>query len=230
MKKITSSIALLALAGLSLTSCGTTGQSVLGNVGSALVQNALTGNGTTGQTTTNVAEEGTSLLGNLLSGILGQSATLSQSSLIGTWTYTGSDCVFESENLLAKAGGAVAANKLESQVNTQLAKIGIKEGSCTFTFNKDNTYTATIGGRTISGTYALDSKAKTIRLTYLAGLGTMTCHVAKTGNTLSLLMESSKLLTLAKAVSALSNSSSLKLASSLLSNYDGLYVGLKLKK
>lgn len=224
MKKITLPLALMA-GSLLLTSCGgASTQNLLTGVGQALLEN---GNS---NSTAETVENTTSLLGNLLSGILGSSSTLSQSDLIGTWNYTGADCVFESENLLAKAGGAVAASKIESEMNTQLAKVGIKKGACKFTFNKDNTYSAVIGGRTIQGTYTLDSKNKTIKMTYLAGLGTMTPHIAKQGNKLSLLIESDKLLTLVKGVSALSSSTTLKTVSSLLGNYNGMYVGMQLSK
>lgn len=228
MKKIQASLA--ALCGtLLLTSCGTTsGSSILSSVGSTLLSNAVSGSSST--STTDTSSTTTSVLGSLLSSFLGSSSTISQSDIVGTWNYTGANCVFESENLLAKAGGAVASSKIESQLNTQLSKVGIKQGSCSFTFNKDNTYTATIGGRTLSGTYTLDSSAKTIKMTYLAGVGSMTPHVSKSGNTLSLLIESDKLLTLLKGASALTGSSSLSTVSSLLGNYDGMYVGMKLQK
>lgn len=226
MKKVTLSLSLVAAA-LCMSSCGTTGSSVLGNVGSAILNGSANGNASSSSSSSTA----TSALGNLLGTLLGSSSSISQSDLIGTWNYQGADCVFESENLLAKAGGAVAASKIEGQLNTQLAKVGIKQGACSYTFNKDNTYTATIGGRTLSGNYTLDSKNKTVKLTYLAGLGSMTAHVAKSGNTLSLLVDSDKLLNVVKGASVLAKgSSTLSAVSSLLSKYDGMYVGMKMKK
>ena len=218
MKKTTLTLALAASA-LCLTGCGTTAGSILGGAASTSTSTAVS-----------TATSAAGILGNVLSGVLGASSTVSQDDLVGTWQYTGADCVFESENLLAKAGGAVAASKIEDQLNTQLAKVGIKQGACSYTFNKDNTYTATIGGKTVSGSYTLDSKNKTIKMTYLLGIGSMTAHVAKSGNTLSLLMESDKLLTVVKGVSALGKSSALSTVSSVLGNYDGMMVGMKLKK
>ncbi len=221
MKKNAFYPALLAGA-LLLTGCGTTGSNVLS--GLSQLQNANTSTGTSNSTS------GSSLLGSLLSGVLNGSAGLSQNSLVGTWKYTGTDCVFESENLLAKAGGALAAKKIESEINTQLAKIGIKEGSCSFTFNKDNTYSATIGGRTLQGNYTLDTENKTLNMTYLAGLGKTNAHVSMTGGKLSILFEGDKLLSLVKGISALSNSSSIKTVSSVLDNYNGLYIGMQMSK
>ncbi len=129
-----------------------------------------------------------------------------------------------------KAGGEVAAAKIESEMSGALAKVGIKSGSCKFTFNADGTYSAVIGSRTVSGKYTLDADKKTITMTYLAGLATMEPKISKSGNTISLLFESDKLLTLLKGVSALSSNTSVKTLSSLLGSYDGLYVGIKMQK
>lgn len=226
MKKITLSLALLA-GSLVLTGCGSTGSSIASGIGQALINNAV--NNGSNQTQKTV-ETGASVLENLLGSVLGSSSALTEKDLTGTWNYTGADCVFESENLLAKAGGAVAASKIESELNTQLAKVGIKQGTCSFTFNQDKTYSAKIGGRTIQGQYTLDTKNKTLTMTYLGGLAKMTPHIAKTNGKLSMMIESKKLLTLVKGISAVSNSSSLKAASSLLDNYDGMYVGMQLSK
>lgn len=46
----------------------------------------------------------------------------STASMEGTWTYAGSAIEFESDNLLQKAGGAVAANAAENKLNEQLAR------------------------------------------------------------------------------------------------------------
>lgn len=223
MKKY--SIALAFLAGaLTLSSCGTTG-----SLGQSTNNNSTLGSANNGSTTGNILSEA-STIGSILGNILSGSSKLSQSDLVGTWNYTGSDCVFKSENLLAKAGGAVAANKVKSELNTQLAKFGIKEGACSFTFNNDNTYSAKIGNRTIQGNYTLDTANKTVKMTYLGGLASMTPHVAKTGGKLSLLIESDKVLSLVKGVSALSKSTSMSAINSILSNYDGLYIGMQLSK
>lgn len=50
----------------------------------------------------------------------------STADMTGTWSYTGSAIEFESDNLLQKAGGAVAATAAEKKLDEQLAKVGIK--------------------------------------------------------------------------------------------------------
>ena len=54
--------------------------------------------------------------------------------MTGTWVYTGAAVEFESDNLLAKAGGAVAANTLAGKLDEQLQKLGFREGALSFTF------------------------------------------------------------------------------------------------
>ena len=170
------------------------------------------------------------MMGQLLGNLLNSGTALTQNDLVGTWTYQTADCVFETENFLAKAGGEIAAASIEEKLSAGLEKVGLKKGSCKFTFNKDNTYSAQIGSRTINGQYTLDSANKKLTLTYLNGLGTMTPRIARNGSNISLLMDSDKLLTLVKTLSAFSSNSTLKTASELLSNYDGLYVGLQMSK
>ena len=222
MNKYTLSLG-MAAASLLFASCGTTQNgSLLGTLAQGMQNNTAA---TATQTHT-----GSSLLANLLSGMLESSTTLTQADIQGTWKFASADCVFESENLLAKAGGAVAATKIEENLNTQFAKFGINANTCAYTFNSDNTYAAKIGSYTVNGNYTLDTKTKTIKMTYLGGVASYSARVAWVGNNLSLLIESDKLLNLLKALSALKSNSNITTLSSLLNNYDGLYVGIQMSK
>lgn len=226
MKRAKLTMAALA-ATLFLSGCGTTATSLLSG-----------GNGTNTTTTTTSQDANkqdnssalSSLLGNVLGAVLGNSNSLSQKDLIGTWSYQGADCVFESENLLLQAGGEVAATKVETQLNSTLAKIGVATGTCSFTFNSDNTYTATIGGRNITGQYTLDAENKKITMTYLAGVATMTPNIVKNGAKISLLYEAEKLLAFAQKLATLSGNSNLQALASLASSYDGMMIGIELQK
>lgn len=226
MKRAKLTMAALA-ATLFLSGCGTTATSL------------LTGGNGTNTTTTTTSQDAnkqdnssalSSLLGNVLGAVLGNSNSLSQKDLIGTWSYQGADCVFESENLLLQAGGEVAATKVETQLNSTLAKIGVATGTCSFTFNSDNTYTATIGGRNITGQYTLDAENKKITMTYLAGVATMTPNIVKNGAKISLLYEAEKLLAFAQKLATLSGNSNLQALASLASSYDGMMIGIELQK
>ena len=87
-----------------------------------------------------------------------------------------------------------ASTKVEEKINASLTKLGLTGDQISFTFHADNTYSATIKGRLVQGTYALDVENNKITLTYLNGLGTITPQISKTGNTLSLLYDADKLL------------------------------------
>lgn len=220
MKRNVFLAAAVVAAGLTLTSCGTTGNASLSNV---------LGGTTTTADNNQKSESTTSLFGNILSSFLG-SKTITEEDLYGTWKYTSTDCVFETENLLKKAGGAVAANKIESEINEQLSKVGIKPGVCTFTFNKDKTFKANVGGRNLSGTYALDSKDKTIKFSTLFGLGSMTANVAKSNGKISLLFDSDRLLKLAALLGSASGNTTISTLSKLAGSYDGMKFGLQMEK
>ena len=225
MKKIILPVVLFAVAAI-VFACGTTS-------GSLNLQKPASGTTDANTSATPPAKStGTSdsSLKSWLGNLLGKSSAVSQNDLVGTWNYQGADCVFESESLLKKAGGELAAKKVESQLNTLLAKVGFKSGKCSYTFKSDNTYTAVIAGHTINGNYTLDTKNNTVKMTYLAGLGTVTPKVVKSGSKVSLLYESDKLLKLVSTVSALSNSTAAKALSSFAGAYDGLYIGMELSK
>ena len=170
----------------------------------------------------------TNLVGNLLNG-----STVSERDLVGTWTYNGVSCVFESQNFLAQAGGVAASSALEAKIDEQLKRYGISKGVTRFTFNADKTFTATLNGRNMSGTYSLDPSAKTLRLQFVGGLLNLQPQVARNGNGIALLFESDKLLGLLGTASSFlgkMGNSNLAMVSSLLGNYQGMRIGLKLSK
>ncbi len=231
MKDMKSLVIPAVIVTASFCSCGTTGGSqLLSNLASGAQQQQSTQTSGSDTQDGNTQDNGSGLLAGLLSGLLGSSNELSNATLAGTWKYAGTACVFESENLLLKAGGAVAANKITEQLDQNLEKIGIKAGNSSFTFNEDGSYTAKIAGRSLNGKYTLDAENKSIEMTYLAGLGKLTARITKSGNSVKLLFESDKLLQLLQGISALSGSTAGNTLSSLISSYDGLYIGLQLEK
>ena len=66
--------------------------------------------------------------------------------------------------------------------------------------------------------------------TYLAGLGRISPKVIKTGDTISLLFQSDKFLSMMQKVGKLSSNSTISTLSSLLNSYDGILVGMQLSK
>ena len=220
MKRNILPVTLLAVTAL-FTGCNASSPMLSGMSNQSTAQQTTTSSQTTDLISTGIS--------NLLGSILGNT-TLSQKDIIGTWHYSSADCVFESENFLMKAGGEVAAAKVEEKINATLTKLGLTGEQITFTFNADNTYTASIKGRVIQGNYSLDVENKKLTLTYLNGLGTITPQIAKTGNKMSLLYDADKLLKFLTTISAVSNNSTLKSLSTLLESYDGMLIGWELQK
>lgn len=231
MKKTLLSIATVLSLGL-FASCG---MGTTGNAGSTTQSNgtadllgAVAGSLLSGQTgvSANTISDAGSILGNIISTFGGNTST-SQSSLIGTWTYQKPCVQFESESLLAKAGGSLIASKMESKLDGYYQKIGMKAGACKFVFAKDNTMQYTIGGNTYQGTYKFDSSKCQVVLT--TSLGTsITAYVSINGNNMGLTFDSSKLLTLLKSASSLS--SQLSTISTLSGSYTGMKSGFQFVK
>ncbi|MEL5894287.1 DUF4923 family protein [Bacteroides sp. GD17] len=149
--------------------------------------------------------------------------------ITGTWMYTGAAIEFESDNLLQKAGGAVAATTAEKKLDEQLAKAGIKAGQMSFTFNADSTFNAQVGKKNLKGSYSYDASAQKINLKFIKLIG-LNAKINCTSTTMDLLFESDKLLKLIAFLSTKSNSATLKTVGSLANSYDGMMLGFSLKK
>lgn len=149
--------------------------------------------------------------------------------ITGTWNYSGAAVQFESDNLLEKAGGAVAASTAESKLDEQLAKVGIKSGATSFTFNEDGSFSSVVGKRTLKGTYIYDSSTSNLQLKF-AGLFGMNAGVSGSSNKMSLLFDADKLLQLVTILGSKVNNTTIKTITSLAQNYEGMDVGMELSK
>ena len=67
-------------------------------------------------------------LSNVITSVIG-AQTVTKQNLIGTWKYSGPGCAFTSENLLAKAGGEVAAAQVKQKLQPYYQKIGINSSN-----------------------------------------------------------------------------------------------------
>lgn len=168
------------------------------------------------------------VLSGVAKSVVGDKLT-NEKSIIGTWAYVDPDCQFESDNMLAKAGGEAASGKIEEQLAKLYEKLGMNEVS--YVFNEDSTYSSTMKGVTTKGAYTFDAEAKTIAMKTRLGLS-MTAHVVVTGNTMSILFEADKLLSGLQAVTNLASkvNSNASLISDLSGSYDGMMLGFELKK
>lgn len=197
--------------------------------------------GTTGTTTGSTSSSnGGGLLGSVL-GALGSASTvnslanlvigsvkLSESDLYGTWKYQEPACAFTSENLLAKAGGAVAAAQVNEKLLPAYNQVGIKSSNTYFTFNKDHSFEAKVNGIPLSGSWTYGQATSAVKMKSL--LMSMTGYVTRTTSGLSYTFESKKLLTVLQTLSSLSGNSTLHTVGNLSKNYEGVRVGFDMKK
>lgn len=156
-------------------------------------------------------------------------------SMVGTWKYTAPDCKFESDDLLSKTGGEVAAKKVEEQMSNYLSKLGFNENTV-YVFNADSTYTSTVAGRTVNGTYSYNKDTKEVTLKTKIGLK-MTAQISTSvlnGGKMSLLFKADKLMSLAQAVTGAvagkSSNATVSTLNTVLSQYDGLLLGFEMQK
>ena len=186
---------------------------------------------TTGATTSATAATTTSI-GSIISGLLNNvigSGTFSKEDLCAhTWKYSKPGCAFTSENLLAKAGGEIAANKVEEKLSTYYKKFGFNSSNTQFTFTTDGNFSAQIDGKPWQGTYTFDEKTHAIHLKGL--LLSASGYATKTTNGISLLFDQKKLLNLIKMLSAFKGSSTLSAVGTIANSYDGMRVGFEMTK
>lgn len=160
--------------------------------------------------------------------VIGNKAT-SAETIVGTWKYEGPDTQFKSDNLLAKAGGIAATAKMNTKLTKLYNTLGMQNLS--ITFNSDSTCVTHLKNKDIEGTYTFDKENKMIVITNKLG-HELKANVSVIGNTMSMTFEADKLMngikTLTNAASKFSTS--IGTISKLLGNYNGMAVGLKMKK
>ena len=141
----------------------------------------------------------------------------------------GPECQFESENLLAKAGGEMAAKEVEEKMIAVYNKVGMN--NIRYTFNEDGTYSYQMKKRTVTGSYVFDDAAKTITMTGKLGLKTV-AYVTVTGNDMSMVFKADKLMSILKTITGAASkvNSTAATINSVAEAYDGLMLGFELKK
>ena len=156
-------------------------------------------------------------------------------SFTGSWQYVCPDVSFESEDFLSKAGSELAAKKVEEHLAGMLTKIGFNENTV-FTFNTDSTYTMRTDKRTYSGTYSYNTETKEIVMTSRLKIKHNAEIVRKITKPRSMIIrfQADKLMNMLKSISGTlfqkSSNKQMSLINSILEKYDGLALGLELKK
>ena len=213
MKK--SSIIVAGMISLSLASCGNLGTGSTTTSGTDILSGVL-GAITNGNTVSDV-----------LTSVIGLDKP-TQQQIIGTWRYSQPGVAFTSDKLLAKAGGEVVASQIKEKLKSHYDKVGFSNSNTLITLNSDNTFSAKIDGKALSGTYTYDQNE--CKITFKTLLFSLPCYAKGTTNGMSFLFESKKLLSMLQTVAAVSGNANLQTIGELSQNYEGVRMGFDMRK
>ena len=153
----------------------------------------------------------------------------------GAWVYNKPECKFQGDNLLAGAGGEVAANVVEKKITETLQKLGVKDHAV-FTFKADGTYSISNGKRTTTGTYTLNKETQEIMMKSRLNIN-FTAKVVQNvlkPNKMCLLFNTDKLMALAQnitgTIAKTSTNKSMATIDALLKDFKGMQLGVELDK
>lgn len=207
------------------TTSATTTAATTSNAGSAVagILGAVLGGNSNSS-----SSAGSSIINGILNNVIGSGTFSKQDLCAHTWKYSKPGCAFTSENLLAKAGGEIAANKVEEKLGEYYSKFGFSGSNTYFTFKTDGTFAAKIDGKSWQGNYTFDEKTHAIQMKGL--LLSMSGYATKTANGISLLFDQKKLLNLIKTIGSLKGNSTLSALGTIANNYDGMRVGFEMTK
>lgn len=208
------------------TSNAVASTSATSNAGSAVagILSAVLG----GNSNSSSSSAGSSIINGILNNVIGSGTFSKQDLCAHTWKYSKPGCAFTSENLLAQAGGEIAANKVEEKLSEYYSKFGFSSSNTYFTFKTDGTFAAKIDGKSWQGNYTFDEKTHAIQMKGL--ILSMSGYATKTANGISLLFDQKKLLNLIKTIGSLKGNSTLSALGTIANNYDGMRVGFEMTK
>lgn len=228
--KKTTSAASNTTAATTTTSAATTSNTATSTSATSNAGSAVAGilGAVLGGNSNSSSSAGSSIINGILNNVIGSGTFSKQDLCAHTWKYSKPGCAFTSENLLAKAGGELAANKVEEKLGEYYSKFGFSGSNTYFTFKTDGTFAAKIDGKSWQGNYTFDEKTHAIQMKGL--LLSMSGYATKTTNGISLLFDQTKLLNLIKTMGALKGSSTLSAIGTIANNYDGMRVGFEMTK
>ena len=153
------------------------------------------------------------------------------SSLAGTWKYAAPAVAFKSDDLLKKAGGAAVASQVEAKLENYYKYLRLQ--SMQLTIDQAGAFTMAFNKIALSGNITKDEEGNLLFNFTVAGqinIGTVKTYVTKSGDTLNVMFDVSKLMTILEKVGSYVGNSTISSITSLLSTYDGITAGFKLTR
>ncbi|MDE5876103.1 MAG: DUF4923 family protein [Muribaculaceae bacterium] len=180
----------------------------------------ILGGGDTGSTVTN-----------MLSGIF-SNTNFTIADIAGDYQASGPAISFKSDNLLQKAGGIAGAAAIESKLSPYYEQYGLN--SMTLQIAENGDFTMTVKKLKLTGTITEGGDKGNFEFNFKAfgkvKLGKINAYIEKSGNSLDLMFDASKLKSIVSAVANFSGMSLAKTAAGILDSYDGACIGFKMNK
>ncbi len=201
-----------------------TPQDILGRVGSALGN--LRGNNGDSENPGGIGGAIGSFINNTLA-----NNNFTIEDLNGKWSYISPAVSFQSENVLQNIGGAAAATAIEGELEPHYRRLGFNRTS--LEVDSLHNFTLKLGLVQLKGKI---EKSDDDRLVFKfnafgrVNLGSASANATKTGDTLNLTFDASRLINILNKVAGAVNNTTLSALSTMLNSYDGVYIGYKLRK
>ncbi len=157
--------------------------------------------------------------------------------LDGSYTYNGVAVSATSNEggILTNLAGTAVTSGIESKADEYLAKVGVKPGALTWTFNKaDNSFSLQLGSLSIPGTYRVGDGERTVTLTFGKSFNflNMTGTLESTSGGARMLFTADKAMAFIKKLASVAGKASSQVSSisRLADGYDHYRIGFKLAK
>ena len=157
--------------------------------------------------------------------------------LDGSYSYNGIAVSATSSEggILTNLAGTAVTSGIESKADEYLAKVGVKPGALTWTFNKaDNSFSLQLGSLSIPGTYKVGDGERTVTLNFGKSFNflNMTGTLESTSGGARMLFTADKAMAFIKKLASVAGQSSSQVSSisKLADGYDHYRIGFKLTK
>ena len=171
---------------------------------------------------------------NAVTNVVDAVSNSSKVSLPGTWIYNGPAVAMKSDNVLSNVAGSAVSAGVEKKVASAFEKVGIKAGSVSFTFNDGMSFSCTIYGKTLNGTWKQNTEEGKLTLQFGQTMKylSMTGYTKVTATGLEILFDANRFLAFLKSAMSVVGKSSTTVSaiSGISNNYDGMRLGYKLEK
>lgn len=145
--------------------------------------------------------------------------------LVGTWTYLEPAVLVTSGRLLTKAVGNVSASSLQKLLGEYFEKCNINPENTTITFREDGIFFRSISGRKAKGVWMTHGE-KLLLAVKNVQTASATTHLVR--DTLTIVVEASKIMDALKAFGSLQDNTTTKALSKLSKSLSGIQGGFVL--